>query len=193
MTWARDHKVTMRRVLFLLPLLVFLLVAGYFGLQLTSGADPSRLPSALIDKPVPDFALPALPGRDRGLSASDLTGEVQLVNVFASWCVPCRAEHPLLIRLAREEGVTVRAINYKDDPDDALAWLDRLGDPYASIGADRDGRAAIDWGVYGVPETFVVDARGRIRYRHVGPLMPFDIDETILPLVRALRAEEVRG
>ena len=178
-----------RRLLYLLPLALFLIVAGYFLLGL--GHDASRLPSALIDKPVPDFVLPPLTGReapDRGLTAADLRrGEVTLVNVFASWCIPCRAEHPYLTRLGREAGVKIHAINYKDKPEDALGWLRRLGDPYARMGVDRDGRVAIDWGVYGVPETFVVDGAGIIRYRYPGPLTPDEIELNIVPLLRKLR------
>jgi cytochrome c biogenesis protein CcmG/thiol:disulfide interchange protein DsbE len=108
-----------------------------------------------------------------------------LVNVFASWCVPCRIEHPMLEQLARE-GVPIHAINYKDAPEDALAFLRTLGDPFERVGADREGRTTIDWGVYGVPETFVIDARGRIRYRHVGPLQPRDLERTIRPLLAEL-------
>ena len=181
----------MRRLLFLTPLALFLLVAGYFLLGL--GRDPRHLPSALLDKPVPEFALPPLPGRettsaDSGLAAADLKrGEVTLVNVFASWCVPCRAEHPFLTALAAKDGIKVHAINYKDKPEEALAWLQRLGDPFARMGADRDGRVAIEWGVYGVPETFVIDGDGTIRYRYAGPLTPDEIDRNLLPLLRKLR------
>jgi cytochrome c biogenesis protein CcmG/thiol:disulfide interchange protein DsbE len=155
-------------------------------LALGLGRDPQTLPSVLIDKPAPSFALPPLPGRDeRGFSRSDLGGEPMLVNVFASWCVPCRVEHPVLEQLARD-GVVIHAINYKDAPEDALAFLRALGDPFTRIGADRQGRAAIDWGVYGVPETFVIDRQGRIRYRHVGPLQPRDLERTIRPLLAEL-------
>ncbi len=180
-----------RRLLYLLPLVAFLGVAFYFYLGL--GRDPQQLPSALIGKPVPEFALPPLPGRetaatDPGLRTANLTaGEVVLVNVFASWCIPCRAEHPLLTRIAEETGTTVHAINYKDKPEEALAWLQRLGDPYARIGADRDGRVAIEWGVYGVPETFVVDGAGIIRYRFAGPLHPGEVEDRLLPLLKELR------
>ena len=179
----------MRRLLFLLPLLLFVGVglAFFFGFE----RDPRNIPSVLIDKPVPSFALPGLPGRDKagsgGLASGDLAGDVTLVNVFASWCVPCKVEHPIITRLAREQGITVHAINHKDKAEDALAWLARNGDPYARIGADLDGRVSIDWGVYGVPETFLVDRQGRIRYKHVGPLTPAVVEETIIPLVKELR------
>src|SRR5690606_16548335 len=117
---------------------------------------PSNLPSTLISKPVPDFALPPVKGRTLGLSSTDLKGEVSLVNVFASWCVACRAEHPLFMKLAAQGTVPLHGLNYKDQPDDAAKWLDSLGDPYTRTGADISGRVAIDWGVYGVPETFVI-------------------------------------
>ncbi|WP_029010336.1 DsbE family thiol:disulfide interchange protein [Azospirillum halopraeferens] len=179
----------MRRFLFLLPLVLFVGVGVAFFLGF--GRDPRAIPSVLIDKPVPEFALAALPGRDkadaRGLATADLRGDVTLVNVFASWCVPCKVEHPIITRLAREEGITVHAINHKDKPADALAWLTRNGDPYDRVGADPDGRASIEWGVYGVPETFLVDREGRIRFKHVGPLTPAVVEETIIPLVKQLR------
>lgn len=175
----------MRRLLYLLPLLLFVGVGVAFFLGFER--DPRDIPSALIDKPVPAFALPPLPGRSDGLSADSLKGEVTLVNVFASWCIPCKAEHPIITRLAREQGVTVHAINHKDKAEDALAWLTRNGDPYKRIGADLDGRVSIDWGVYGVPESFLVDRQGRIRYKHVGPLTPQVVEEQILPLVKELR------
>ncbi|HYD29911.1 MAG TPA: DsbE family thiol:disulfide interchange protein [Azospirillaceae bacterium] len=158
----------MRRLFYLLPLVVFAIVAGYFAYGLKN--DPRAIPSALIDKPAPTFQLPPLPGRSDGLATTDLKGKVQLVNVWASWCVPCKAEHPVITRLAREYGIPVHGLNYKDKPEDAIEWLKRNGDPYARIGQDLDGRVAIDWGVYGVPETFLIDKEGRIRYKHVGPL-----------------------
>ncbi|MEQ8968574.1 MAG: DsbE family thiol:disulfide interchange protein [Azospirillaceae bacterium] len=178
----------LRRALFAAPLVIFAVIAGWMAVPLMTGDDPSRLPSALIDKPAPEFALPPLPGRDDGFAAADLGGEPALVNVFASWCVPCLAEHPLITRLAEQEAVPVYAINYKDAPGDAIAWLERHGNPFTRIGMDREGRVGIDWGVYGVPETFVVDAEGRIRFRHPGPLTPEIVEDTILPLVEELRS-----
>jgi cytochrome c biogenesis protein CcmG, thiol:disulfide interchange protein DsbE len=173
-----------RRLLFLLPVLIF--VAVGIGLAVGLTRDPSTLPSPLIDQPVPTFELPPLAGRaGPGFSSADLEGRVTLVNVFASWCVPCRVEHPLLMALA-EEGVAIYGIDYKDPAEKAAGWLAELGDPYRAIGADQDGRVAIDWGVYGVPETFVIDAEGRIRHRHVGPLQPRDIEGTIKPLLAEL-------
>jgi cytochrome c biogenesis protein CcmG/thiol:disulfide interchange protein DsbE len=174
-----------RRLLYLVPVLIFVVVG--IGLALGLTRDPSVLPSALLDQRVPEFDLPPLAGRDDpGLSSQELAaGGPVLVNVFASWCVPCRAEHPLLMALA-EQGVTIYGINYTDPPEQASAWLEELGDPFARIGADRDGRVGIDWGVYGVPETFVVDGEGRIRHRFVGPLQARDIDQTLLPLLAEL-------
>jgi len=176
---------TTKRFLFFAPVLVFVGIAAFLAVGLFK--DPSKLPSALLDKPVPTFELPALAGRNNsaGLATDDLKGEVALVNVFASWCVPCRVEHPQITQLA-QEGVKVHAINYKDQPQAAIDWLQRLGDPYAAVGADIDGRAAIEWGVYGVPETFIVDQRGTIVHKHVGPIQERDLDETIRPLLRRL-------
>lgn len=170
------------RLRFLLPALLFAAVAVAFAVGL--GLDPRRVPSPLIDKPAPGFALAPLLDDRPGLATADLRGQVALVNVFASWCIPCRAEHPLLMRLAETEGVTVFGINYKDKPEDARAWLAELGNPYRRIGIDRDGKAGIDWGVYGVPESFVVDARGRIRFKWVGPMAPHILEEKILPILR---------
>lgn len=176
------------RLLLLLPLLLFAVLAGWFLWGLDPERDPSELPSALIDKPVPEFSLPAVPGLNSpGLAREDLIGGgVKLVNVFASWCLPCRAEHPLVTALA-EEGVPVHAINYKDKPEQARDWLAELGNPYQRIGYDETGRVGIEWGVYGVPETFVIDASGTIRYRHVGPLTPRDFEKTLRPLIRELQ------
>ncbi len=175
-----------KRLLYVVPPIVFigLLVMFYVGL----GRDPSIVPSALIDQPVPEFTLPALKEEGAGLATTDLKGEVSLVNVFASWCVPCRAEHPLLMGLAERDQVRIHGINYKDAPDDATDWLRDLGDPYERIGADQDGRVSIDWGVYGVPETFIVDGDGRIRYKHVGPMTPEVLEKKLLPLIERLRS-----
>src|SRR5215469_9793960 len=174
----------MRRWLYVLPVVVFVLMAAGFYVGL--GIDSNVLPSALIDEEAPKFDLPALPGRERGFATADLKGHVSLVNIFASWCGPCRAEHPVLNALAKTGQAPVYGINYKDKGDAALSWLAALGDPYARIGAD-DGKVGLDWGVYGVPETFVVDATGHIRYKHVGPLSDDDVKTKILPLVAKLR------
>jgi cytochrome c biogenesis protein CcmG/thiol:disulfide interchange protein DsbE len=174
----------MRRVwLYLLPAALFALFAVAFYAYL--GTDTAVLPSALLDKPAPEFTLPSLAGDAAGLSSADLTGKVSLVNIFASWCAPCRAEHPVLNALAQSKRVAIYGINSKDKPEAARAWLAELGNPYARIGVD-DGRVGIEWGVYGVPETFVVDRQGRVRYKHVGPLTEADIDRKILPLIAKL-------
>jgi cytochrome c biogenesis protein CcmG/thiol:disulfide interchange protein DsbE len=177
-----------RRFVFLAPLALFAVLAGYFVWGLQPDRNPRDLPSVMIDQPVPEFALPPIEGMaGPGLSAADLrTGEVTLVNFFASWCVPCRLEHPLLLQLAREGKVRLFGINYKNQPEEARAWLAQLGDPYGRIGADTTGRIGIDWGVYGLPETFVVDGGGRIRYRQIGPIDAQALEQTIRPLIREL-------
>jgi cytochrome c biogenesis protein CcmG, thiol:disulfide interchange protein DsbE len=179
------------RPLFLLPVAGFLGLLAAFALGLEH--DPSRVPSPLIGKPVPDFALPPVAGHGQGFAASDLRGRVSLVNVFASWCVSCREEHPLLLQLARAAVAPIDGLDYKDKPVDAARWLTAMGDPYGRIGADRDGRVAIDWGVYGVPETFVVDRNGVIAYKVIGPITPETLERTILPLVARLREVPAAG
>src|SRR6266567_1297752 len=171
----------------LLPLVLFFGLMLAFAVRLDR--DPSKIPSALIGKPVPVFSLPPVQGRTLGLSGTDLDGEVSLVNVFASWCVACRDEHPLFIRMKAESIVPIHGLNYKDRPADAARWLDTLGDPYTRTGADIDGRVAIDWGVYGVPETFVIAKDGRIAHKHIGPITPQALEQTILPLIRRLRQQ----
>lgn len=174
------------RLRYILPVALFavIAVALFVGLSL----DPKTIPSALIGKPVPEFDLPPVQGRKLGLASRDLrAGEVALVNVFASWCGPCRAEHPLLMELSRKGEVPIHGLNYKDRPADAASWLDRLGDPYTRTGADLNGRVSIDWGVYGVPETFVIDKAGVIRHKHIGPVTSEALQQTILPLVRRLQ------
>lgn len=175
------------RLVLLLPLAVFGLLAAAFYWGLWNNDE--RLPSTLIGKQVPEFALPPIEGRQDGLSSADLQGQVSLVNVWASWCVPCRTENPLLVELAEAGTVPIYGINYKDDPEEALAFLEELGDPFTRIGADRSGRVAIDWGVYGLPETFVIDAEGRIAYKHVGPFDRRVLENDILPVVRRLQSE----
>ena len=160
----------------------FVMLSGW-GL-LNGGGD---LPSALLNKPVPEFSLPPVLGREEGFSTPDLMGHVSFVNVFASWCVPCRAEHPLFMALSEGGEVPLYGINYKDPPEQARAWLDELGDPYTRIGTDRDGRAGIEWGVYGVPETYVITADGTIAYRHVGPITHAILQNTLMPMVRDLK------
>jgi len=177
-----------RRLLFLLPLLIFVVIAGYFLWGLGPDRDPSSVPTVMIDKATPTFDLPAVPGLDQpGLATPDLAGgEVVMVNFFASWCVPCRAEHAFLTELAERSGVPLYGINHRDKPEAAVAWLAELGNPYQRIGADA-GRGAVEWGVTGVPETFIVDGEGRIRYHHRGPLVPDVITREVEPLLRTLR------
>ena len=172
-----------RRWLYLLPAAVFAVLAAGFYIGL--GRNPDVLPSPLIDKPAPQFALPPLKPGQKGFSTADLKGHVSIVNAFASWCAPCRQEHAVLNALAATKRVPIYGIDYKDKSAVALAWIAELGDPYTRIGAD-DGRVAIDWGVYGVPETYIVDAAGRIRYKHVGPLSEADLRRQILPLIAKL-------
>jgi len=175
------------RLAALVPLGLAVLIGAAFTWGLLNRDD--RLPSTLIGKPVPTFALPPIDGRAEGFATPDLTGAVAIVNVWASWCVPCRIEMPLLVDLAATGTVPIFGINYKDAPAAALAFLAEFGDPYARIGADRNGRASIEWGVYGLPETFVIDAAGRIAYKHVGPFDRRALETTILPMVRRLQAE----
>jgi cytochrome c biogenesis protein CcmG, thiol:disulfide interchange protein DsbE len=174
----------MRRWLYVLPVVVFALMAGGFYVGL--GTDQNILPSALINEEAPQFDLPPLPGHAKGFSSTDLQGHVSLVNAFASWCGPCRMEHPVLNALAQTKQVPIYGIDYKDQSDAALDWIANLGDPYTTIGADS-GQVGIKWGVYGVPETYVIDKTGHIRYKHVGPLSEADIQQTILPLVARLQ------
>lgn len=184
---AAIRRASLRRLLVVLPVMIFVGLAVLLAWGLTRNA--SEIPSVLIGKPVPQFSLPPVKGRTLGLSSGDLGGEVSLVNVFASWCVACREEHPVFLGLAASRTVPLHGLNYKDRPEDAERWLDTLGDPYTRTGADRDGRVAIDWGVYGVPETFVVSADGRIAYKHIGPVTQEALTKTILPLVQRLRAK----
>jgi cytochrome c biogenesis protein CcmG/thiol:disulfide interchange protein DsbE len=186
MSAQTEHRGGRLSPLALVPVVIFAGLGAAFYWGLFNGDD--RLPSTLIDKPVPEFAMPPVEGRSDGLATADLLGEVSIVNVWASWCVPCRVEMPLLVELAGTNTVAINGINYKDDPDAALGFLAELGDPYTRIGADRNGRVSIDWGVYGLPETFVVDAEGRIAYKYVGPFDRKMLDEDILPVVRRLQA-----
>jgi cytochrome c biogenesis protein CcmG/thiol:disulfide interchange protein DsbE len=169
----------------LVPVIAFIGLVAAFALGLQH--DPRLVPSPLIGKPVPAFDLPPVKGHSLGLSSKDLRGQVTLVNVFASWCVACREEHALLVRLGRQRIVPIEGLDYKDKPEDAVRWLQTMGDPYARTGVDADGRVAIDWGVYGVPETFLVDRSGRIAYKQVGPITPEILDRTILPMIERLR------
>ena len=178
----------MRRiVLFALPLVGLVALFGVFAVSLNR--DPKFVASVLINKPAPDFALPPVAGTGApGFDTDALKGHVSVVNVFASWCVPCRDEHPLLMALKDQVGVPIYGINQKDQADNAKAFLVELGDPYAAIGADSNGRASIDWGVYGVPETFVVNAKGIITAKIVGPLSPQSIEQSLKPAIAAAKA-----
>ena len=174
-----------------LPFILFAALGGLFFYALESG-DPSRLPSALVGKRVPPFSLPPIEGiadgDAQGFSNADLAqGEPTILNVWASWCVPCHEEHPLLMQMAKEPGVRLYGINYKDDPAGARRFLGRYGNPFQRVGADKTGRVAIDFGVYGVPETYVISGDGKIAYRHVGPLTEASIKEKLLPLLQQAR------
>ncbi|ARO56285.1 thiol:disulfide interchange protein [Methylorubrum zatmanii] len=177
-------------LLALLPVLVFAILAVAFLVRLRSGADPAALPSALIGKPVPAFALEPVPGLQAagrpvpGLSSADLKGQVTILNIFASWCAPCQIEHPMLMRLAQEPGIRLVGIDYKDPGDAGRRWLERNGLPFAAVGADTSGRAGIDLGVYGVPETFIIGPDGRIRDKLVGILTPENY-ASVLERIRA--------
>jgi cytochrome c biogenesis protein CcmG, thiol:disulfide interchange protein DsbE len=180
-----------RRFGLALPFVIFAALAGLFWYAL-QGGDPSRLPSALIGKPVPEFTLPPLEGlvsdgggEVPGFASSDLAqGEPTIVNVFASWCVECQIEHPLLVALAKDRAIRLYGIDYKDDQASARRYLGRYGNPYSRVGVDSSGRVAIDFGVYGVPETYVIGGDGKIAYRHVGALTERALRDEILPLLK---------
>ena len=180
-----------RRWLALLPLLVFMALAGVFLAQLLSGRDNSTVPSALIGQPAPATPLPPLEGVDLpGFEPQALAGRVTLVNVWASWCVPCRQEHPVLMELARQGRVDIVGFNYKDKPENARRFLAELGNPYTALGTDESGRVAIDWGVYGIPETFLVGKDGAIAWKHVGPFDPQNVATILMPEIeKALAAQ----
>ncbi|MEZ5773603.1 MAG: DsbE family thiol:disulfide interchange protein [Hyphomicrobiaceae bacterium] len=189
-----EHTAQRPRLLTAIPFVLFAILAIVFYFALKSG-DPSRIPSALIGKPVPAFSLAAVDGLTEagnavaGFAAADLArGRVTVVNVWASWCAPCHEEHPLLVVLKERSGVDLFGINYKDDPADARRFLGRYGNPFDRVGADRNGRTAVDWGVYGVPETFVVDGYGRIAFKHVGPITEQAIADILLPEIAKARS-----
>lgn len=181
------------RSVFVLPLVTFMILVGMFVVRLIAvkeGDVPSRLQSVLIGQPVPSFALPALLDRERPLRSEDLKGQVSLVNIFGSWCIACLIEHPFLMALKESSIVPIHGINWRDDPEKGAAWLRYHGDPYSRVGVDRDSRVAIDFGVSGAPEMFVVDAGGVIRFKHIGPLTPDVWKETLAPLIKRLQVEE---
>ncbi len=181
-------------VLVLLPVVIFAALAALFLFQLTLGEDPHTIPSALIGKKAPETDLPPVAGLTDngtpvpGVATADLMGKVSVVNVFASWCVPCRQEHPLLEELAKVDGIQMIGINYKDKPENARRFLGSLGNPYDRVGADEKGRVSIDWGVYGVPETYIVDPEGTIRYKFIGPLTPKAYQEVFLPQLEKVKS-----
>ena len=171
---------------YLLPLAVFAILLGFLAIGLR--LDPREIPSPLIDKAAPAFKLPTLAAPGQTLSPQDLRGKVWLLNVWASWCVACRQEHPVLVELAKTGAVPLYGLNYKDKRDDALGWLAKFGNPYLQSMSDAEGLVGIDYGVYGVPETFVIDKAGVIRFKQIGPVTPEALRDTILPLVRKLGA-----
>lgn len=172
---------------YLTPLFLFIILAVFLAIGLK--LNPKEIPSPLIDRPVPDFALPLLHIPEKKLGRANLKGRVWLLNVWASWCVSCRAEHPLLNQLAKQKTVTIIGLNYKDEPENAKRWLKMLGNPYNASVMDQDGRIGIDFGVYGVPETFVIDKKGIIRHKHTGPLTKDDISGSLLPMIQELQNE----
>ena len=170
---------------YLLPLGIFLVLVVFLGIGL--GLNPREIPSPLIDKPAPAFELVQLHEPGKSLTTQDMEGKVWLLNVWASWCVSCREEHPVLVELAKTRVVPIVGLNYKDQRPEALRWLQQFGDPYVMSIVDGDGRVGINFGVYGVPETFVIDKTGVIRYKQIGPVTPKALQEKILPLVAKLQ------
>jgi cytochrome c biogenesis protein CcmG, thiol:disulfide interchange protein DsbE len=172
---------------YLIPLIIFIVLAVFLAIGLTR--DPHELKSVLINKPAPTFHLQQLKAPDKTISSEDMRGKVWLLNVWASWCVACRDEHPYLIEYAKSGVVPIYGLNYKDRREDALATLEELGDPYTASAVDFDGRVGIDYGVYGAPETYIIDQAGMIRYKHVGPMMPDVWKDKILPVVQELNRQ----
>ena len=166
------------------PLLMFIVLVAFLAIGL--GRDPHTVPSPLINKPAPDFRLAQLHDPTTTFTAEEMRGKVWLLNVWASWCVSCRDEHPLLVELAESKAAPIYGMNYKDRREDALAWLNDFGDPYLLSASDTDGRIGINYGVYGVPETYLIDREGVIRYKQIGPLTPEILEKTILPMVKDL-------
>ncbi|KGI77549.1 DsbE family thiol:disulfide interchange protein [Oleiagrimonas soli] len=175
----------------MLPLIGFVLLAGLFGFGIwwNTRHDQREVPSPLIGKPAPAFSLPLLDDPATRVNKAEMLGQPYLVNVFASWCIACGEEHPVLMQEARQLGVPVIGYNYKDDPDAAKAWLNEHGNPYSMVVTDRSGATAIDFGVYGAPETFLIDAKGIIRYKRIGPLTPEVIADVLEPKIQALKQE----
>jgi cytochrome c biogenesis protein CcmG/thiol:disulfide interchange protein DsbE len=174
----------MLRARFLIPLAVFVVMVVFLGIGLS--LDPREVPSPLINKPAPAFVLPQLHVSDKTFSQKDMLGKVWMLNVWASWCVACREEHPTLVEFSRRGVVPIYGLNYKDERADGIAWLARLGNPYQLSAYDREGQVGIDYGVYGVPETYVIDKAGVIRYKRIGAVTPEIVRDKILPLVKEL-------
>jgi cytochrome c biogenesis protein CcmG, thiol:disulfide interchange protein DsbE len=175
-----------QRLIYLLPVVAFAGIVAWFWLGLAPERDPTAVPSVMIDKPVPEFDLPPLEAGKPGLKSAELKGKVTLINFFASWCVPCRAEHPLLLALAQDKRLQLDGVAYKNSPADVAAYLAELGNPFARVAMDQPGRTAIDFGVYGVPESYLIDRQGRIRFRQVGPLTDDVVEEKLKPLIAVL-------
>ena len=173
---------------YIIPLVIFILLVIFLSIGLQK--DPKLVPSPLVGKPAPAFELPVLGSPNQTISQQQMLGKVWLLNVWASWCVACRTEHPLMNRLAEKNVVEIIGLNYKDPPANAQRWLKHLGNPYKASAMDQAGRVGIDWGVYGVPETFVIDKQGIIRYKQIGPVTESILQETIIPLVQQLKAEQ---
>lgn len=171
---------------FLLPLGIFIVLVIFLGVGLT--LKPREVPSPFIGKPAPAFRVPQLHDESKTISQEDLRGKVWLFNVWSSWCVSCREEHPVLVEFARQNVVPIYGLNYKDKREDALAWLNDGGNPYVASAYDKAGNVGIDYGVYGVPETFIVDKQGVIRYKHIGPITPDALTDKIIPLVKELNS-----
>jgi len=170
---------------FLWPLAIFILLVGFLAVGLK--LDPREVPSPLVGKPAPAFELPVLHQPDKRFVPGDMRGKVWLLNVWASWCVSCREEHPVLMELSKRGVMPILGLNYKDKGDDATAWLKQFGNPYELSVVDADGRIGIDYGVYGVPETYLIDAEGVIRYKQIGPLTMAILEQKVLPLAKALK------
>jgi cytochrome c biogenesis protein CcmG/thiol:disulfide interchange protein DsbE len=178
---------TRKQLIFIIPVLLFVVLVGFLAVGLK--LDPREVPSPLIGKPAPDFTLPVLDEPGKTITPADFRGQVWLLNVWASWCSGCRVEHDLLLRMTASGDIMMVGMDYKDEVADARNWLRQLGNPYQLVVVDADGKAGIDWGVYGVPETFVIDKQGIVRHKHIGPVTEEAVRETILPMVRQLEAE----
>jgi len=178
----------MNRVVLIIPVLLFAVIGAFFAWGLTR--DPTAIPSQLIDKPLPKFEMAAIEGMDEGFSSDELKkGEVVLLNVFASWCVSCHIEHPFLMRLAKNDTIKIYGLNWKDEPGKGKEWLDRLGNPYTKVGDDYSGRVAVDLGVTGAPETFVIDKQGKVRFRVAMPITEQYWNDTLGPMIEELRGQ----